>query len=224
MSMQTLDALTTRTRVARVNLLPPEIGEARRFKRVQAGLALALVGVVGAAAGAYALTLGHVGTATTALEAEQAKTAALTAEQAQYAEVPQVLAEVQAVQRLSQDVTAYDVAWYSYLDAVATKAPEGVSLSSLSFSVAPVGAVDATAAAATTEVAPDGLSAPGVGSVNISGQTTSQALVASWMEQLGSIPGCADPVLSSSTLTEDTGVISFTTSATVTDSALLAQQ
>ena len=59
--MSTLEQVQAQTlttgglRAARVNLLPPEIEDARRLKRTQAGLALGLVAVVVALGGVYAL-------------------------------------------------------------------------------------------------------------------------------------------------------------------------
>ncbi|GAB7189792.1 hypothetical protein NUM3379_04980 [Kineococcus sp. NUM-3379] len=216
MSIQTLDALTVRRAVARVDLLPPEIGEARRFKRLQRGLAAALLGVVGLSGAAYALTAGHVTRAEEALEAERARTAPLMAEQAPYAEAPKVIEQTEAVTRMQLEAAAYDVAWYGYLDALATRAPAGLDLTTLTFAVTPaVAGVAATA---------DPLAVPGVGTVEVSGKTRSQDTVATWMEQLATIPGITSPALNGSSLDAATGAITFSTKATLTDAALQQQR
>ncbi|PPK96002.1 Tfp pilus assembly protein PilN [Kineococcus xinjiangensis] len=219
MSMQTLETLTTHTRVARVDLLPPEIEEGRRFNRLRAGLALGLVGVLGIAGAAYAITLGHVDRAGEALAAEQARTSTLQAEQAKYAEVPKILSEIEAVERLHADATAYDIAWYGYLDSIAGSAPEKVALKSLTFTVTPPSLTNPPDAAAANPLA-----VPGVGTVDITGETTSQETVAAWMDSLGAIPGFSQPALSSSAFAKETGLVTFVTSATVTDDALLRKQ
>ena len=216
MSFQTLDALTVRRGVARVDLLPAEIGEARRFKRLQRGLAAALLGVVALSGAAYVITAGHVTSAEEALAAEQAKTPALLAEQQPYAEAPKVIEQVEAVARMQMEAAAYDVAWYGYLDALATRAPAGLDLTTLSFVITPpaVGGAPVT----------DPLAVPGIGTLEVTGKTRSQDKVATWMEQLATVPGITSPALSSSTLETESGVITFNTKATLTDAALQSQR
>ncbi|GAA4967456.1 hypothetical protein [Kineococcus glutinatus] len=226
MSFQTLDALVTRTGTARVDLLPPEIGQARRFRRLQAGLAASMVGVLGLAGGAYALSVGHVSDAQEALDAEQSRTLVLKREQQPYADVPTVLAQIDAAQAMQEAATAYDVAWYGYLDTLATKAPEELTLKSVAFAVTPP-TVDATAAEATTTTttATSGpLAVSGIGTLNVDGTTTSQDTLATWLEALAEIEGITAPTLATSTLDESAGTIAFSVAATVTDDALLAQQ
>ena len=58
----------------------------------------------------------------------------------------------------------------------------------------------------------------------MNGQTKSQGQVASWLESLATVDGLSDPRLSSSVLDPASGVITFTTGATVTSDALNTQQ
>lgn len=219
MSFLTADVVATRTTTPRVNLLPPEIGEARRFKALQVGLAGAMLGVVAVCGAAYAITAGHVAEASDSLVAEEARTPALQAAQSRYAEVPAVLAQVTTAEQMQQAATAYDIAWYSYLDQVAVKAPQDITLTQLTFTVVPPAEQVADAAAST-----DPSAVSGVGTVQIIGEAPSQSAVATWLEQLGTVPGFAAPALTGTTLAQDTGIVTFTTTATVTDDALLAQQ
>lgn len=213
MSFQTLEAVATGTAVVRVNLLPPEIEDARRAKRLRVGLGGALLVVLAAAAGGYALTVGHVSDAQAALEAEQARTADLQAQQLPYAEVPVVQNELQEVSAVKTTVSAGDVAWYRYVDQVAAGAPADLSFTSLVFGL--TGTDAATA---------DPLSVAGIGTLTVNGQTKSQGQVASWLEGLAAVNGLADPRLSSSVLDPATGVVTFTSGATVTADALNDQQ
>ena len=215
MSFQTLEAVATRTAVVRVNLLPPEIEDARRAKRLRAGLGGALLLVVAASAAGYALTLGHVSDAQAGLEAEQSRTAALQAAQQPYAEVPVVQKQLQQLSAVRDSVSANDVSWYRYIDQVSAGAPADLSLTSLVFGLT---------STADSSTAADPLAVAGIGTLTVNGQTKSQGQVASWLESLATVDGLSDPRLSSSVLDPASGVITFTTGATVTSDALNTQQ
>ncbi|ABS04482.1 PilN domain-containing protein [Kineococcus radiotolerans] len=217
MSFQTLEAVATRTAVVRVNLLPPEFEEARRARRLQIGLGACLITVVAAAAGAYGVTAGHVADAQSALEAEQSRTAGLQAAQAPYAEVPKVEAQLRDAQAVAESVAAHDIPWYSYVDQLATNAPAELSLTSLTF------AVNDTSAG-TSATGTDPLAVTGVGTLSVTGQTKSQDKVAGWLESIGTIGGLANPTLTNSAYDASSGVVTFTSGATVTEAALLTEQ
>src|SRR6476620_10022900 len=90
-----LDAApVTRLRPARVNLLPPEIEEARRLRRTQAGLAAGLGAVVLVIAGAYALQIHDKNQASEDLASTKAETVRLQAQQEKYADVPRTIAAI----------------------------------------------------------------------------------------------------------------------------------
>ena len=217
MSFQTLEAVATRTSVARVNLLPTEVGQARQGRFLKGGLALALVGVLGISAAAWSVTAGHVAAATEALEAEQQRTLQLQQAQRPYAEVPRVLAQLETAQRVQRDVTSGDVPAYELLDQLAVGAPEDLSLTNVSLDT-----TAATSTATATEATTDPLAVPGVGTLKVTGQTKTQAQVAAWMDQVAGIAGLTDPRLSSSTLDPVQGVVTFNATATVTADALLS--
>jgi Tfp pilus assembly protein PilN len=216
MSFQTLEAVAARTAVVRVNLLPGEIAEERRTRRLRAGLAGSLVVVLGACAGAYVLTIGHVAAADDALVAEQAKTAPLLAAQEPYAEVPAVLKQVETAVALQKTVAQGDVPWYSYLDQLAAVAPAGLSFTSLNVQVS---VADASATASA-----DPLQPAGVATITVVGETTAQNTVADWMEAVAAIPAVQDPRLSSSVLDPASGVVTFNADMTLSADALLGEQ
>lgn len=221
MSFQTLQDVTTQAAVPRVDLLPAGLDDARTFRRVQLGLGLALACVVGLVGAAYVVGAGHVTDAEDTLAAEQFRTSQLQAEQAQYGDVPAIDAEVAAAESAQRAVTAFDVSWFSMLNAVAANTPENTTINSVTLSLDAA----ATAPGGAGAVAPtDPLGVAGVGSVSLLGSTVSQDKVASMLEGLGRVPGVAHPLLSTSTYAADTGVVAYTTSATITHDALLNQQ
>ncbi|MBB2902843.1 Tfp pilus assembly protein PilN [Kineococcus radiotolerans] len=217
MSFQTLEALAVRTRVARVDLLPRDFADTRRARRVRVLLGAGVLAVAGLCAGAAAVTGGHVTQAQDALATEQSRTAGLRAEQAPYAEVPQVQAALTTAQDVRDAVEQHDVAWYSYLDRVATSSPPEFAMTSLVFTLAEP--TETSTAAVTNPLA-----VPGVGTMTASGQTKSQDTVAAWMDAMATIPGFAAPTLTNSALDPATGVISFTAGVTLTDGVLQSEQ
>ena len=61
----------------RVNLLPPEIGERRNFRRIQYGLGAGVLSAVAVVAGAFLLASGGVASAQSELDVASAETARL---------------------------------------------------------------------------------------------------------------------------------------------------
>ncbi|WP_432547101.1 hypothetical protein [Kineococcus sp. SYSU DK004] len=217
MSFQTLEAVATRTAVVRVDLLPPDVDEARGERRLKVGLGVVLAGVVGLAAAAYGMTAGHVGAAEEALAAEQDRTLQLQRAQDEYAEVPQVLAQLQAAQKVQADVSAYEVPLYAYLDRLAGAAPEDLTYTSVAFRVVPP-------TAGETPTVVDPLSVPGIGTLTVTGETSTQSRIAEWMDGVSAIGGLADPRLTNSVLDQTSDTVTFNATATLTDDALLGEQ
>src|SRR3954451_20788693 len=89
-------ASTSRLRYARVNLLPPEIGEARRLKKTQAALAGGLALVVVAMGAVYLVQVQDKQRAEDELAASKAETVRLQAEQAKYSDVPKTITAIDA--------------------------------------------------------------------------------------------------------------------------------
>jgi Tfp pilus assembly protein PilN len=221
MSLATLEAVATQSVVARVDLLPEGIDEARRFRRVQAGLGASLVVVVGIVALAWTIGAGHVQSAQDALDAEQSRTTQLQRQQAKYAQVPVVVKQLDAARAAQRAVSAFDVSWFGMLDAVALRTPPGTSIATMTMALDPT----ATAAGGSGVVAPtDPLGVPGVGSVAIVGTAPSQDAVASLLEGLAQVPGLAHPLVSSATAGESGAGVAYTTTTTITPGALLNQQ
>jgi len=214
MSSQTLEALETRQAVARVNLLPAEIGQARAFRKLQAGLGLGVLVAAGVAGAAILVTQGHVNDAENALNAELGKTPALQAAQNAYAEVPLVLAQVQAAEAARDEAEAYDVPLYTLMDRVAAGAPADLSLTSLSFTITAGGSGTAAADATSTETVSNA-----IGSVDVVGVTKTESQVASFMESVDSVDGVGGTALANAARDEE-GVITFTLSSNLTTDAL----
>jgi Tfp pilus assembly protein PilN len=199
--------------VPRVNLLPPEILEGRRFRRARLMLA-ATVGVTIALAVLAAVWAQHqVGVANRELAVVTTRTAQLQAQEHMYAEVPRVLAQVDAAKSARETVMAKDVLWYRFLDELAVATPTTVWL----------GTLDLTLADASGGPATDALTRPGLGEINVSGTATRYPDVAQWLTTVTTVNGMDVSRLQSAALKEgDVGAakITFTSTVTVTEDAL----
>ncbi|WP_432564869.1 hypothetical protein [Kineococcus sp. SYSU DK003] len=212
MSFQTLEAVASRTRVVRVNLLPTGFDQARKDRNLRVGLGVALLAVVAAAGGGYAITLGHVSDADAQLAAAQQETVRLQEAQKPYAEVPQILAQVEAAEDVRNQVSASDVPYYAYLDRLATSAPADLTYSTVTF------------ASAGSSIASDsGTATSGVGTLSVTGQTLAMDTVAAWMDNVVTVQGLTDATVSDATR-DDKGVVTFNATATLSSDALTANQ
>jgi Tfp pilus assembly protein PilN len=202
--------------VARVNLLPPQILESRRFRRTQRLLGGGLLGVLVAVGGVYAVAAQRADAAAEELDVARAETTRLTAESAKYAEVPRVLAQVDAATTARDQALATNVAWYRYLGDLARSYPEGVWLENLTATVS----APATEGAAAPGSNP--LATPGIGTVTFTGTALAHSDVASWLDVLGATEAFADPYFSNSARTQVNGqdVVNFTSQVVVTSDAL----
>lgn len=199
--------------VPRVNLLPPEIHAADRFRRTQLLLGGALLGVIALAGIGVGLAAHSVTQAEDQVAAEQATTTMLGIEEAKYAAVPKVLGQISSVENAQSQAMAQDVAWPRVLDQIAGEFPTGFSFLTLSASLNG----PATGAAASP------LATPGtIGVVNVSGTGTVQLKTAEWMEALKADEGLADPYFNSSALTDlnSKTVTNVTSTVNITDQVL----
>ncbi|HET9945865.1 MAG TPA: PilN domain-containing protein [Actinomycetes bacterium] len=218
MSTLTIDRLAT---LPRVNLLPPEIEEQRRFRKVQVGLGagvLAAVGVVGAltlmASGAVSDAQGDLDTA----KAEQTQ---LTAQKAEYAEVPKVYAEVDAAKAQLGQAMGQEVRWSYFLNDISLKAPSKVWLTSMTVTQDVDGAASALATNATVGGSTEYLT-PGLGTVTFEGMGYRHNDVAAWLDALAKQKGLTQPYFTNSAKDEigDESAVKFSSQATITEEAL----
>lgn len=192
-----------------VNLLPPEIREARGLKAVKRVLALVLVFVVALCAAGFVLAYLDKGTASDDLAEAQAETARLQTEQQQYAEVPRVLGQLDTTKAARQLGMSTEVLWADYYGALAAVLPADVSFDSLAITQAtPI-------AAAAPPSTP--LQAPSIGQIAFTARSTTLPNTAQWVDALNSVPGFGDAWVSSASITEDgeTQTVYYNVSATV---------
>ncbi len=193
----------------RVNLMPPEIEEQRRFRRIQIGLGAAVVGAVGVVGLLYTAANGSLADANSELEAANAKNTALRAESAKYKDVTAVYQRAAAAQAMLTEAMGEEVRYSRFLNDLSLTVPDNVWVKNLVFSQTPV-----PAALGSTE--------PGIGTVTVTGVGFSHDDVAVWLESLARQKGYTNPYFSASTeaLIGTRKIVNFTSTATLTPAAL----
>ncbi len=206
----------TRGALPRVNLLPPEIAERARFRRIQYGLGLGVVGALGVVTLLYVGASSGVNDAQTDLTAATDTGSTLTAEAGRYSEVTAVYAKAAAAQGMLTAAMGQEVRYSQLLNDLSLSVPENVWFTDIGFTQTD-GATPAAAPAAGA-VATD----PGIGQVTFSGTAFTHDDVAVWLESLATQKGLADPYFSSSTekLIGTRKAVEFTSTATLTPAAL----
>lgn len=193
----------------RVNLLPAEIAEGKRFRRIQMGLGAAVLATVGAVAMGFVMASGSASAADEELQAATAQNSRLEAETAKYADVRAVYAQAAAAEAMLTEAMGQEVQYSRFLSDLSLSVPENVWLTNLTFAQTPV-----DPAVGSTE--------PGLGTVTVTGKGFTHEDVALWLESLAGQAGYTNPYFSSST--EATigprTVVEFTSTATLTPAAL----
>lgn len=228
--------------VVRVNLIPPEIADARRLRGVQLGLAGAVVAAVVAVGALYYQQVGAVRGANDHLTAAKTENGRLVAEQQRLGNVNALYAKVDAANAMLASAQAPQVLWSRYLEDVRLRLPEKTWLTSLALTeAAPPAAAPAAAAPAGTEVAGAAPAAAGaarpspasaarapagcgaIGTIAVQGSGYSHRDTADWLDRLAGLKAVTNPSLTSSTevlIGERVPTVTWNTTATLTCAAL----
>ena len=197
----------------RVNLLPPEIAIARRFRRIQAGMGGAVLAAVGVVALLYVAASSSVSTAQSNVDTANAQQTTLQAQTAKYSDVTKVYAKAAAAQAMLTQAMGEEVRYSQFLNDLSLSVPENVWVKNVTFTQ--------TAAAAPAAAAASPLTTPGIGTVSFTGVGFNHDDVAVWLESLARQKGYANPYFTSSTeaLLGTRKTVNFTSTATLTPAA-----
>ncbi|HVF19314.1 MAG TPA: PilN domain-containing protein [Mycobacteriales bacterium] len=200
---------TTTTTVARVNLLPPEIAEAQRARKIQAGLAAAVIGAVAVVGVLYLVEASKLKDAESDLVVAQQRGAALQTERAQLQSVADTYAAVAAKEALLRSALTQDVAWSGYLNDLMLTIPDNVWLTSMAATVGGAGSV-----------LPG--SPPAIGTVTFAGMAFDHDDVATWLEVLSRQKGFSNAYFTSSSKSSigTRDLYGFASSVTLNEAAL----
>ena len=206
--------------LATVNLLPPEIYEAARFRRLQFGLAgvgLAAVAVVG-----FMTYQAHhsVSSAKAQLESSQTQQTTLTTQLNGLQSVRDVYGQVAAKQAMLTRAMGGEIRWSTYLTDISLRVPSNVWLTNVTATE-----TGTTGPATPGAPAPGGASpllATGIGTVQFSGVAFSHDDVATWLDALAKEKGFTNVYFTSATkgAIGPRGVVNFVSQVTLSKAAL----
>ena len=213
-SAPSVEGATTPT-LPRVNLLPPEILEAARFRRFQLAMVAAGIGAVAIVGGLYYNAHQGVAQAKSDLASAQATQSSLQSQKAGLQSVQDVYDQVAAKKAMLSQAMGPEIRWSYYLTDLSLKVPDHVWLTSVNATESVAG-TPAPAATATT-VAP-----AGVGTVTFAGVAFSHDDVANWLDALAKERGYTNAYFTNSTKAKlgPREVVNFSSSVTLTQAAL----
>jgi Tfp pilus assembly protein PilN len=177
----------------RVNLMPPEIADAERLRRVQIGMVGAVVASALLVGGLYYHAKQGMNSAQNSLTAAQQQNSVLQAKYTSLAYVQAPFTEVQAKRQLLQEAMGDEIDWSFILNDLTTAVPNNVWFNGLTTSETTVPAVTT----AVPTVGADG-STTGVGTITFTGVGAQHDDVANWLVAMTKVKGFADPSFQSS--------------------------
>ena len=197
----------------RVNLLPPEIGEKRAFRKVQIGLGSAVLAAVGIVGLLYVSAAGSVDSAQGSLDTATSRQGQLQVETTKYAAVTGVYARAAAAQAMLGQAMSDEVRYSQLLNDLSLSVPAKVWVKNVTYAQTAAGAPAAGAVTSAT---------PGVGTLTVSGVGFSHDDVAVWLESIAGQKTYSNPYASNSSevLLGTRKVVNFASTATVTSAAL----
>jgi type IV pilus assembly protein PilN len=193
-----------------VNLLPPEIAEKRRARKLQAGLGAAVAASVVGVVAVYLMAHSSANQAKTDLANAQADTTRLQTQVAQYAGDETLRSQLTAEQGMLSTAMGNEIQWSHYLNDLTLRIPDNVWVTQLTVNEG----------ASTT--APGAAPSAGIGSVSVTGTAFTHDDVATWLDSLAKEKGYSNPYFSNSaeSFIGPRRVVNFTSSTVVTTDAL----
>ncbi|MGL5828550.1 MAG: hypothetical protein ACRC0L_03150 [Angustibacter sp.] len=229
---EVLSPRLTEHRVVRVNLLPEEVGAARRLRGVQVVLSLALLGLVAGLGALYIFAANGKADAEDSLASATAQTVNLQKEKSKYDEVPATLAAIDAAAASRETAMQADVEWYRVMSDLSYAQLTKAWFTSLTMRVNTEAAVASTTtpnaagstAGGTTPNAAAGTAATATdfGEISVEGYAFDHPNVADWLETFTRQAGLDTATFSNSSREkiDTTGVVKFQSSAPLKAEAL----
>ncbi|HVQ89814.1 MAG TPA: hypothetical protein VMU51_02150 [Mycobacteriales bacterium] len=215
------DAAVVAARMLRIpmiaaDLLPLEVVESRRDRRVRGVVLVALASFVAVLVAWYALSAYQTSQARAALATAQQSGDAMLRQQRVYSEVVKVQAESAVITVQLASLLANDLQWSRLLDKVVASRPVGVTLTGVTGALTPT--VQAAGSAAI--VLPDTTGERQVGTLTISGSAPDTVTVAAYVDALGKVKGLGNPLLGGVTSQSGKLTLQFTVQLDITSGAL----
>lgn len=212
MTTQSVETAVHTGTLPSVNLLPPEIAQRQKLRRLQYALGGVVVLAVVAVGGVYEMGHSAVTSAQAQLTQAQDQATLLQAQLAKLSNVDAVNKQLDSTKALYVAAMSPEIQWSHYLNDLSLTIPDNVWLTSITANEA-----STTTATTASSVIPTGL-----GTVTFNGVAFTHDNVATWLEALAKEPGYEDPYFSNSTetLLGPRTIVKFTSSVVLGQQAL----
>jgi Tfp pilus assembly protein PilN len=180
--------------VPRVNLLPPEVGQATKARSLRAGLSLLVVAAMVVVGAGYGLASLHASTAQQALDHVNQRTVELLAQQKKYVEVRKVTSDLALTTAARQVGSSTEINWKSYRESIQANLPSGTTIVTFT----------ATTGSPLMEFVQPTVPLQGerIAELTFSADTESLPDVPAWLNALASLKGFVDASPGSVTLND----------------------
>lgn len=220
-----------------VNLLPPEVAERKRLRKLQAIFAAGVIACGAVIGGLYVLADNGRASAQASLDQAVTQGSVLQTAKTRLAPAQITRSQVQATKQALVTAMSAEVLWSRYLDQIRLRLPGGVRLSNLTITpttvAGPGGTTSSTPAPAPSTTPAAGSSTAGssgntvaalptsgtIASVSMAGVALDHDGVANLLDAMNSIPGWYGAYLTSTTA-GGKGYLNFTVTANVNAQAL----
>ena len=201
----------------RVNLMPPEIAEAARFRRFQLAMGGAVVAAIAVVGLLYTQAHSGVTSAQEQLTQAQAQNTALQAKLSSLQSVQDVYNQVSSRQAMLSRAMGGEIRWSHYMNDLSLRLPDHVWLTNVTATE-----TGATLTSTTTLPTTAGTTTAGsIGNVQFAGIAFSHDDVATWLDMLAKERGFANPYFTNSAETPigPKQFVTFASSTDITDKA-----
>lgn len=191
--------------MSQVNLLPPDILQAQRYRRLTSGVVVAGIVLVAAVFGYYLLQSNELSSVNDEIVAQEATNASIQASIAEKQKYADLQAEAQAQQQLLAAAYAGEVSFSALLMDFSRVIPSDAYVNSL--------AVQADQATVAAEGATPGL----IGGITGSGQAVSIDTLSVFLTRLEQVKGWVNPWMSTVSRNEEVNGYDYSVSVDLTD-------
>ena len=191
--------------MSQVNLLPPDILQAQRYRRLTSGVVVGGVVLVAAVFGYYLLQSNELSSVNDEIAAQEATNASIQGSIAEKQKYADLQAEAQAQQQLLSAAYAGEVSFSALLMDFSRVIPSDAYVNSL--------AIQADQAAGGAEGATPGL----IGGITGSGQAVSIDTLSVFLTRLEQVKGWVNPWMSTVSKNEEVNGYDYSVSVDLTD-------
>jgi len=197
------------------NLLPSEIVDSRRARKVRRSVLVAIVALVVLLTAWYGWAVYETSVARVGLSGAQSDVVRAQKKQAQFNDLVQAQSQSAAIHAQLSAVMAEDLPWSSVTGPVLTKVPAGMRLKQATANLP-----DPSKAPAPAVALPNASGQKLIGTLTVEGQAPDKAVIAQYVDSLAQVKGLANPYVTSAVPSSDGTAIVFTLQFDVTDAVL----